>query len=386
MNKSTDDVADGCHERHWHTVSLGSVCNVVIGKTPNRRRDDYWMHGTLPWATIRDMRGSLIEDTRECITLRAVEETGMRLVPRGTILLSFKLTIGKVAMAAIDIYTNEAIAAVIPNSETILSIPYLYFLLQSIDLGQYARQAVKGNTVTKAILLAAPIPLPPLPVQERIVAILEKADEIRRKRREALQIADQILPALFIEMFGDPATNPKSWPSLPLGQLAETKMGSTPKTDMPDYWQPATVPWVTPADMEKGTVNRVHFGERAISPAGLRNSSATLLPTSAVLLTTTATIGKIGIAKCPLATNQQVTGIICGPELDSSYLAYYLLLSGEESIADLGGASTATHVNQANLRRFKVPLPPLPQQQRFADYALAYEIVHAKLQASLRDA
>jgi type I restriction enzyme S subunit len=59
------------------------------------------------------------------------------------------------------------------------------------------------------------IPLPPIAVQERIVEILQKADEIRRKRREALELADKILPALFLEMFGDPATNPKGWPTLP---------------------------------------------------------------------------------------------------------------------------------------------------------------------------
>jgi type I restriction enzyme S subunit len=84
------------------------------------------------------------------------------------------------------------------------------------------RETAAGSTVPHVrakVVDELLIPLPPLPVQERIVAILQKADEIRRKRKEALELADKILPALFLEMFGDPATNPKGWPRAQLGEL-----------------------------------------------------------------------------------------------------------------------------------------------------------------------
>jgi type I restriction enzyme S subunit len=85
-----------------------------------------------------------------------------------------------------------------------------------VEASTRSRERLKSAQVLQQI-----VPLPPLPVQERIVEILQKADEIRRKRKEALELADKILPALFLEMFGDPATNPKGWPIGPLSNLLD---------------------------------------------------------------------------------------------------------------------------------------------------------------------
>jgi type I restriction enzyme S subunit len=98
----------------------------------------------------------------------------------------------------------------------------LYFWFKHIE--PWLSDQGEGSTFTaigKETIESLSIPLPPLPIQERIVQILQKADEIRRKRREALELADKILPALFLEMFGDPATNPKKWPREPIGALVQ---------------------------------------------------------------------------------------------------------------------------------------------------------------------
>ena len=99
-----------------------------------------------------------------------------------------------------------------------LDFHFLFFLLNYLRLGTLVSRTTQPS-LPQGPILNHDFPLPPLPVQERIVQILQKADEIRRKRKEALELADKVLPALFLEMFGDPATNPKGWPTEPIGAL-----------------------------------------------------------------------------------------------------------------------------------------------------------------------
>mgnify|MGYP001764872075 CR=1 FL=1 len=87
------------------------------------------------------------------------------------------------------------------------------------------RQWVNQATVARDSLLSLPVPLPPLPEQRRIAAILDKADELRAKRRAALAKLDNLTQSIFLDMFGDPATNPKGWPKMPFGEVCDTRLG-----------------------------------------------------------------------------------------------------------------------------------------------------------------
>lgn len=202
----------------WNKVPLGKAVDIVIGGTPSRKDDSLWQNTEFPWVTIRDLNGTEVIKTNERISKKGVEKSNVKQIPKGTTLVSFKLSLGKVGIAGTELFTNEAVAALIPKNGLALD-EYLFFLFQFIDLHEFARDAVKGKVVNKAILGDIPIPLPPLAVQERIVEVLQQADAIRRKWAEARRLADQILPSLFLDMFGDPATNPKGWPVEPIGNL-----------------------------------------------------------------------------------------------------------------------------------------------------------------------
>jgi restriction endonuclease S subunit len=127
-------------------------------------------------------------------------------------------------------------------------------------------------------------------------------------------------------------------------------MGGTPRTKVREYWEPPEIVWVTPEDMERQELNRITSSRRHISVVGLEKSSAKLFPAGAVLLSTTATIGKVGIAEIPLSANQQISGIICSEKINREFIAYYLLSVGEDGLRKFGGTATATHINQTNLR------------------------------------
>ncbi len=167
----------------WEWRRLGELCDISLGRTPSRSEPRYW-GGANSWATISDLNEGQLFDTAEHITDLAVAETNSKPAPTGTLLMSFKLTIGKMAFAGHDLYTNEAIAALPARNPDELYNRFLYYALKTRTLEQGADEAVKGKTLNKAKLQVLEIPVPPLHEQRRIVARIE---EFARRVEEALE-------------------------------------------------------------------------------------------------------------------------------------------------------------------------------------------------------
>ena len=166
------------------TVPLQQICDIQIGKTPSRSVPEYW-GGELPWVTISDFAaGRIVTTTQERITRIGAAKSGSKRIPRGTLLLSFKLSLGKRALSGCDLFTNEAIAALHVLDHDVADRDYLYWALGSIDYDRLVDRAAKGKTLNKAKLKILKIPLPPLAEQKRIAGILDAADALRAKRRE----------------------------------------------------------------------------------------------------------------------------------------------------------------------------------------------------------
>lgn len=205
----------------WNTMRLGDLCQINMGKTPSRSNQIYW-NGDLPWVSIGDLTGEyFISSTKECITAIAVKESGIKVVPPNTLLYSFKLSIGKVAVTRNEIYTNEAIVALPIINPKIIDLKYLYWAIQKIDLSGIGDKAVKGITLNKEKLKELQIPLPPLPIQKRIAEILDAADALRRKDQQLLKKYDELAQAIFIDMFGDPVKNEKGWEVKTIEQIVK---------------------------------------------------------------------------------------------------------------------------------------------------------------------
>jgi len=195
----------------YNCVDLSTLADISTGKTPSRANLNYWGFGK-NWLSIADMKGDLeVCDTKEQITELAIKETGIKIVPKGSILFSFKLSIGKVAFAGNDIYTNEAIAAFRIRDKNKVYAKYLYYVLKEFDFSGTGDKAVMGLTLNQKKLKLFQIPLPPLETQKKIAAILVKADELRQNDRKILEKYDQLAQSVFLEMFGDPVKNEKGW-------------------------------------------------------------------------------------------------------------------------------------------------------------------------------
>ena len=166
----------------FEIVQLGGpngVCNILIGGTPSRKNIEYYNNGTNLWVSISEMNGQVIYDTKEKITDDAVKHSNVKLIPAGTTLLSFKLSIGKTAIAGKDLYTNEAIAGLIPKDFKKVENKYLFYLFngQLINLSTSGNKAFGKSLNSTYLNSELVIPLPPRPIQQQIVKECEAIDE-----------------------------------------------------------------------------------------------------------------------------------------------------------------------------------------------------------------
>lgn len=165
------------------------------------------------------MKDKFVEDSKEKLTDKGVQGGKSRLIPEGTLLLSYKLSIGKVAITKKPLYTNEAIAALFPKKP--INISYLYYYLKQIDFAKYGRKAVKGICLNKEILSKIEIQIIPIEEQNKIVNLLEKAELLQQWRRESDKLTNDYLNSVFLKMFGDPMDNPLKWKMISINNAVE---------------------------------------------------------------------------------------------------------------------------------------------------------------------
>ncbi len=202
------------HEFPWPTTPLWQVCDVVIGKTPSRSEPRYWGPGH-PWLSIRDMSGAkYLSTTSETITDAAIKECGCKPIKKDTVLMSFKLSIGKLAFAGTTMFTNEAIVALPILNKQRLDREFLYYALSVSDLMGEVDKAAKGLTLNKDKINRIEIPLPPIDVQKQIVEVLNLAEAARIKQRLALTRLDQLFDSIAARAFGGDLPLPQSEPAV----------------------------------------------------------------------------------------------------------------------------------------------------------------------------
>ena len=191
-------------------VKLGEVCEIKIGKTPNRSQTLYW-GGDYPWLSISDMKEKILCTTKEKITQEAVQKEKMQIVSKGTVVMSFKLSIGKVGILAENMYTNEAIANfVVKNNKNLLN-EYLYYALQGMNFDSLTDRAVMGKTLNKAKLKNLSIVYNDPFMQQQIVLRLDGVYKLIESRKQQLSELSKLVKSRFNEMFGDPINNDKKF-------------------------------------------------------------------------------------------------------------------------------------------------------------------------------
>ena len=191
-----------------------------MGKTPARNNYKYWNTKDCKWISIADLSGSdkYINNTKEYISQSAVTESAIKLIPANTVVMSFKLSIGKTAILSEDMYSNEAIMAFHDKHVVELLPEYIYYLIKAKDWNGGSNRAVMGQTLNKATLSEIEVDVHAIDEQRKIVELLNLVGRIIYKRNTQLSKLGDILRARFVELFGYPLNSTKGWLEQRLGE------------------------------------------------------------------------------------------------------------------------------------------------------------------------
>ncbi len=216
---------------------LEDIFDLQMGKTPSRNNSEYWNTCDNKWISIGDLTqaGKYITDTKEYLSDVAVEESGIKIIPANTVVMSFKLSIGKTAITSEDMYSNEAIMAFHDKHVVDLMPEYIYYMFKYKDWDVGTNKAVMGKTLNKATLSKVEIEVCPLEKQKEIVELLDKVSTVLDGRNEELKKLDELIKARFVELFGDIKTNAFGWDKCTFKdvsiKITDGEHGTVPRVD-----------------------------------------------------------------------------------------------------------------------------------------------------------
>ena len=364
---------------------LSDVFDLQMGKTPSRDNNMYWKDGNLPWVSIADLSKSqiYIENSKEMITNLAAKDTLMKCIPQDTVIMSFKLSLGKTAITKTPLYTNEAIMAFIDKKVIQIEPKYIYFLFCNIKWGQYTNNAVKGKTLNKKFFSDFQIYIPEYTQQTKIASILIRINKILEYKHSLIKAYDAIIKSRFVELFGDPVLNEKEWNLTSLESVCKSIYGGgTPSKKNKEYYM-GTIPWVTSKDMKSDIIvdSIEHITQLAID-----NSSTRIIPPESVLIVIRSGILKhtlpVCVNKSKVTINQDLKALVLDEHCKAIYLQY-LLKALEKDILSGVRAVTADNIEFNSLKKRKIPIPPINIQTQFSQMVNQINKLKSDVQESI---
>jgi len=360
----------------WRVLELGDAFNISIGGTPSRSVPEYWdvtRKSGYPWVSIRDLNCRNIHDTSEYITDLGVSNSNVKLVSRGTVMMSFKLSIGRTAIAGVDLYTNEAIAAFVPYADAIHS-NFLYYGLQHWDLLGDIDQAVKGVTLNKEKLRSIEALVPPSAEQQKIATVLSSVDDVIEKTRAQIDKLKDLKTGMMQELltqgighkeFKDSPVGriPASWETKTLGQITSLiKSGLSRRIVSKDIG----IPLLSSGNIQNHRLDTAELKYWYVNDPQGANTNSYILNDGDILVCFINSISQIG-KSCiyrdigrPAIYTTNLFRVVPRPEYSSEYLQIIFTTQRFQNGIQL---ITKPAVNQASFTKadfeqLSVPVPP----------------------------
>ena len=364
---------------------LGDICEIVSGSTPKTGIDEYW-EGDVKWITPAELNDDsyIIMDSVRKITELAVKKTGLSPFPKGTVILSSRAPIGKVAIAGCEMYCNQGFKNLI-CSETINN-KYLYWFLKgnTVFLNSLGRGA-KFKEISKSIVSEIEINVPEKKKQEDAVAVLEKVNELITLRKQELARLDELIKARFVEMFGDPVFNPYGYDKVALSDLADIKIGPFGSLLHKEDYIEGGHPLLNPSHIVDGKVSP--DDKLTISDEKYEELSAYQLKTGDVVM------GRRGeMGRCAVVLED---GFLCGTgsmlirtkgEVTADYIQKIISFpSFKKTIEDMAVGQTMPNLNVPIVSGFQIIKPPMEVQDRYYAFVAQVNKSKAVVQKSLEE-
>lgn len=364
---------------------LEELFDLQMGKTPSRNNSDYWNTKDNKWISIADLSkcGKYIGETKEYISDDAVENSGISKIPANTVVMSFKLSIGKTAITAEDMYSNEAIMSFHDKHIVNLIPEYVYYLLLAHDWTDGTNKAVMGKTLNKATLSKVKVNIRSSEEQAEIVACLNSVASVISARQRQLEKLDDLVKARFVELFGDPLSNDKGWQKVLITEVCHAIFGGgTPSKSHPEYFT-GSIPWVSPKDMKSLVINNSidHITEEAIA-----HSTTNLVPANSVLMVIRSGILKhtlpVAVNSLPVTINQDMKAFVPNDTVKTTFLMYFFKAIENDVLAGVRGV-TADNIDFKAFQKRTIIVPPVALQEQFAAFVTQADKSKAVIQKAL---
>ena len=369
---------------------LGDICEIVSGSTPKTGIDEYW-DGDIKWITPAELDETsyIITDSARKITELAVKKTGLLPLPKGTVILSSRAPIGKVAIAGCEMYCNQGFKNLICSDVIINKYLYWFLKANTAFLNSLGRGAT-FKEISKAIVSEIEINVPSLSEQENAVANLEKISQVVALRKQQLTLLDDLKKARFVEMFGNPDINEKNWSVYKMEQLCE--VGSS-KRIYQNNQSLTGIPFLRISDL----VNRMDTGSKDCDlfiPEELfeKLKKQGLVPARGdILLTARGTLGRCYIIQDDDEFYFQDGMITWLSKYDEKitplYISYLFEIPGfRKQIDSLQAGSTVAYLSISMTKKLNVMVPPFELQNQFADFVKQVNKSKATIQKALDEA
>lgn len=363
---------------------LGDICEIVSGSTPKTSIPEYW-DGDKKWITPAEINEEsyIITDSARKLTELGVKKTGLSPFPEGTVILSSRDPIGKVAIAGCEMYCNQGFKNLICSEK--INNRYLYWFLKGNT--EFLNSLGRGATfkeVSKQIVSNIEINVPSIAQQEQAAIQLETANAIIRFRKQQLQKLDELVKARFVELFGD-ESNPYNFPIVTIEDVASVQVGVVIKPAQ--YYTDAGHGIKTFRSLNIGPMHIKDTDWVYFSEEGNRKNQKSVLNENDLVIVRSGAAGTACVITKEYAGCNAVDIIIARPDLDKVnpyYLCQYTNLPhGKKQIEEGTGGAAQQHFNVGKYNKIRLTLPPLDQQLKFEKFVEQTDKSKLAIQQSL---
>lgn len=370
--------------KHWDIARVKDIYSFQTGATPPSKTESFYDGDNL-WANIGDINCRTIYETSKHLSDEGISVCSMNISPKGSLLYSFKLSVGQVAFCGVDMYTNEAIATFIGDS---ISLSYLYYVAPLFIIFNANTNIYGAPILNQDLIKNALIPLPPLTEQGAIAAYLDKKcgeiDELIEVEQQMISDLEAYRKSVITEAvthglnpdapLRDSGVDfigqvPEHWRVIPVQHFFEFRNGYTPSKSNASFWSNGTIPWFRMEDIRRSG-RFLKDALQYITPQAMNNGGK-FEAGSFILAICTASIGEHALLIADSLANQQFTNLKIRKSLancvDTQFVFYYMFILGK-FCKETSIVTTFPYADMNRVKNFIVPTPTLAEQQAIADY------------------
>ena len=313
-----------------------------------------------------------------------MNESGISLIPANTVIMSFKLSIGKTAITPEPMYSNEAIMSFRDKHVVELLPDYIYYMFSGKNWEEGTNKAVMGKTLNKATLSGVKVSIHDTVKQHEIVAVLDKLSFVIDNRRQELEKLDELIKARFVELFGDPRSNPFGYDKKPLVSTCKVITGNTPSRKVPEYYG-EYIEWIKTDNIVSGLLHPTKASEYLSEQGALEGRT---VDENAILMAciagSVASIGRVCVTDRRVSFNQQINAVV--PEQYNILFLYILLKISKDYLVEDINMALKGILSKSKLEEKEFFVPPMELQNEFAEFVKQVDKSKVVVQKALDEA